>query len=501
MSRIIRNSIFNGMAMTVTSILSLLLVPILVRTYGLETYGLISLIRLLTPLGAIGLMALGLPSLATRTAAMPGTKEERCAAQSTLLAVSMILGAILAISIFVIGWKNLAAWLNVHASGQAAFAIGFYVLIGALPILFAGALLTNALTGLGRFRALRVTEVTVFALYFVVSIVAAKTHAPIEVILIGLLVSDCLRAIALGIYAHRIALIRLSALLRPDWHWFGAHAAALRVLSVNVVSGYTRKYAPALTITLLYGPSALGLYDAVERIPRAFKTLLGLVNTAVLPRALALDLSANKNQLRSLLVRGNRLMLFFMLPVNVCVMFYSTPLLSIWLGANLHYAGALLILLMVHNTLETMLSIFTTASLSRIPLMQRQNIVNVIETICIVVLTVLLGSILGQTAVFWSTAFAAMVSYLLRIGPFLTSYHISPEQWYSAAGKALIGSLIGNGVIYLITYWFFSNEIFLLLTAPPSAIFAATLILLLWTRSERKDLTVIFNSLRTLVSR
>ena len=76
MSRIVRNSLLNGVALGITSVLSLVLVPVLIGTYGLESYGLLPLLRLLSPLGALGIATFGLPQFATRSAAIYSTRGE-----------------------------------------------------------------------------------------------------------------------------------------------------------------------------------------------------------------------------------------------------------------------------------------------------------------------------------------------------------------------------------------------------------------------------------------
>src|SRR5438552_3145253 len=155
MSRIIRNSVLNGVAMGVTSVLSLILVPVLIGHYGLEAYGLIPLLRLLTPLGAMGIATFGLPQLATRSAAIcaaRGEQEQLRRGQSTLIAVSVLLGACIAAVMFGFGAARFATWLNVKDGEQAAFSTGFDLAALLLPLLLPGFVLTASLTGLGQFR-------------------------------------------------------------------------------------------------------------------------------------------------------------------------------------------------------------------------------------------------------------------------------------------------------------------------------------------------------------
>lgn len=488
--------------MAVTSVLSLLLVPILVRTYGLHAYGLVPLIRLLTPLGALGILMLGLPSFATRAAATPGaTKQEIRARQSTLMTLSLLLGAVISLVLAAIGPLPLAHRLDVGAEELSAFVMAFWVLFVSLPLQFVGALLNSALTGRGHLRALRATEVGTSIIYFAVCATAAWQRASIEIVLIALLAGDTLRALILIAYARGISLISLRALFRPDWRWLKSYLKELRILTVASVAGHARKYAASTTIVFLFGPAALGLYDAVERVPRAIKLLLGLVNNAVLPHTLALDAATTQNQLRSLIVRSMRLILFFILPVSIVVMFYAYPLLSLWLGAAQRDAGQLLILLMIPNTLETILSIFSTASLSRLSLIHLQNKVNVLEIVCLVALTFALAPPLGQTAPYVAFACTAGTGYLLRIRSFLDSYNIGRDVWNSLVGKALLGATVGAATFYGIGRLVASRDLTLLVSAPFAVAMGMALIFWLWNKTERRDLGVVYSSVRKLVLR
>jgi O-antigen/teichoic acid export membrane protein len=501
MSRIVRNSVLNGVAMAVTSVLSLVLVPVLIGRYRLDDYGLIPLLRLLTPLGAFGLAALGLPAIATRVAGAAHADPERLRrAQSTLVAVSLLLGACACLVLLAIGWERFAGPLRVPRSGREAFALGFVLLSALMPLLFAGLLLTAALTGLGRFRVLRSVEVGVYVGYFSAAVTAAWLGLPIHAVLIALLVADGLRAAVLLIYARRSLLIALGAVARPDWRWLAAHLRDFHVLSSASVLGYTRKYLAPGSIALLFGPAGVGLYDAIERVPRAFKTLLGLVNTAALPHAIRLDAAANYHQLRSLLVRGTRLTLLCTLPLTAAVMFYSTPLISVWLGPGLAHAGVLLALLMVPFALDATLSIVTTASLARLSLMDEQNKITVIEIIAFVAALALLTPQVGQAAAYAATVLAGLVGYVLRVRVFLPAFDVDRGAWRTLLTKIVLGSAVGCGLVYLAVRVSEAGPLLTLSTAVVAALAGAATIVLLWTPEERRDLRSVYASLRGLLA-
>lgn len=503
MSLIIRNSVLNGSAMAVTSVLSLVLVPVLIRSYGLEEYGLIPLLRLLTPLGAMGIATLGLPQLATRAGAIHAARNERQElrrTQSALVAVSMLAGICAAMVLFAIGPERVADWLNVDVPQRAPFSIGFRAVALLLPLLIPGAVLNASLTGLGEFRILRLNEVLVYVAYFGFAVTAAWAGVPIVWILVAFLSADATRAAGLLWMAHRKSLISAHEIVAPDFAWVKAQRRDFAVLSVSSLLGYGRKHVTAACIAFLFGPAALGLYDAMERVPRAFKGLLGLVNTTVLPHAMRLDAADHPAQLRSLLLRGTRLTLACTLPFATTAMLYAKEIITMWLGARLAYGSVFLVLLMVPFVLNSTMSIVSTATLSRINLVAMQGAISITEILVFIATLALLVATLGDGSPYAATAIAAAAGYLLRMRILLPAYGISPSLWVGMLLKILVGSAIGGGLVYLAARIVGAPVVLTLSTAPLAVLAGLGAVVLMWSQGERKDLRTIFESLRSMLA-
>ena len=503
MSRIVRNSVLNGLALGLTSVLSILLVPVLIRQYGLEAYGLIPMLRFLTPLGAMGIVLLALPQMATRAAGLYGSQGEQTLwqrSQSALVGAAALLGLFTGAALLAIGPENFAAWLNVKPGESEAFSIGFTVIALLMPLLTASTVVFAALSGLGHFRTLRAIEVASYLVYFAAAATSALLGAPLLYVLIGLFTADACRALALLVYGKRIGQMRGRALI-PDFRWLADHKQDLIVFSSSSLLGYTRKHLAAGSIAFLLGPSALGLYDAIERVPRALKTLLGLVNTAVLPHTMRLDASDDEIKLRSLLVRGTRLVLLCALPVACAVMVYATPLLSVWLGERYAYGGPFLILLMVPFVLDLSISLVSTATLSRLHLVAQQNTITIMEILALLAVLVVLTSTAEELAPYAASAVAGLTGYALRVRALVPAYGISTSLWLTVLAKALFAGLIGAALVFAAAGLFGLGPIGSLLTLPLGILLGAALNLVLWTADERRDLHSVISSLRGLVAR
>ena len=502
MSRIVRNSVLNGSAMAVTSVLSLILVPVLIRRYGLEAYGLIPLLRLLTPLGAMGIATFGLPQLASRTGAIHaarGERQELRRTQSALVAVSMLGGICAAAVMFALGSERVADWFNVGTTQRDAFVIGFWTVALLLPLLIPGAVLNASLTGLGEFRVLRLNEVLVYIVYFAFAVAAAREGLAIVWILIAFLSADALRAAGLLWMARRKSLISIHEIAAPDFAWVKAQRRDFGVLSVSSLLGYGRKHIAAACIALLFGPGALGLYDAMERVPRAFKSLLGLVNTTALPHAMRLDAAGRPAELRSLLLRGTRLTLACILPFAIVAILYAKEIVTMWLGPRLAYGSVFLMLLMVPFVLNSTMSIVSTATLSRIKLVAMQSAISMFEILVFSAAVALLVAPLGGGSPYAATAIAAAAGYVLRMRILLPAYGISSGLWVGMLLKILVGSAVGSGLVYFSARMAGAPLKLTLSTAPLAALAGAGAVVLMWNQGERKDLRTIVDSLRSML--
>ncbi|MGH6948914.1 MAG: hypothetical protein ACREDZ_16410, partial [Kiloniellales bacterium] len=86
MKQFLRNTLINVSAIGVTGLVGLMLVPIIVSAYGLESLGLIVLARILLPTSVLGLLDLGTAEATTRFVASSAAEGGRGKAAHSLIA-------------------------------------------------------------------------------------------------------------------------------------------------------------------------------------------------------------------------------------------------------------------------------------------------------------------------------------------------------------------------------------------------------------------------------
>lgn len=499
MSRIVNNSILNGFALAATATMSLLLVPILIGTYGLANYGLIPLVRLLTPSGTLSLLTFGLPGLATREAARDDVLDESerlMATQSAILSIGFVIGVVVSLTMLAVGPDRLAAAFKVTSDQQGAFQWAFVVLLVVMPLLFMGMLAVNTLIGLERFLPLRFVEVASYLLYFIAASAAAMAGLPILHVIVALLVLDILKSICLLAYLYSIGSISLAAMALPRLSLMRQHIAEFGTLSLANLLSYGRRFLPSIIIPLIWGPALLGLYDAAFRIPRAFKAVQALVNNALMPRALRLDAADNAERLRSLLTRGTRLTLAFVLPPAFAAIVYADPIMAAWLGEEQRFAGIYLALLMVPWALEATISILSTASLARIDLMARLNWVYALEIGAFVAFLAALVWPLGPAAIYVAVALSAAAGYAIRVPLFTSDFGIEPATWRRLVGKITLASIAAILVVALPIQLLEVEAPWIVLGSIPIALLLSLIaVWMIWNPEERNDLAFLLRSL------
>jgi O-antigen/teichoic acid export membrane protein len=353
LSGLVRNVAISAVSFVAVSVIGLLLVPLLVGKYGLLGFGFISVARLFLPTTALGFLDFGFGEITTQSIARTRVDHDWRRATGIIglsagraLVMGLCSGLVLAgLAAFIPGWMGIAS------DGQAGMTNVFLANALIMPLLFMSLAFEGAIKGFERFDVLRGIEVTT-ALSYAAAVLWAVwgDHEP-EMVCYGYLGSLVLRT-ALS-FAWTLFLLRgrevcLRCELPSDQDWFRRQC---RLFAANRALGTAQAQLPSVVIGLVIGPAAVGIYEAVSRLPRAIKIVLGLLNSTVLPLAARLDHAADKKGLRRLGQTGVLMVGLVSLPPLAVAMAFSRPILQLWLGdAFVPYWGWQALLFLVPAT-------------------------------------------------------------------------------------------------------------------------------------------------------
>jgi O-antigen/teichoic acid export membrane protein len=329
-----KNILISGMAYAVISLIGLFLAPFLIAAYGLAGYGQVLLARLFLPTSTFAFLDFGIGETATRlvaTANSDGDWPEAARGLTLLGAIALAASTALGLAVLLVAWR-LPDWLSIAPDQRPGFTLVMLATAALQPVLFLSMIFEGALKGFESFRRLRSCEIAAGLFYAALAIGAVAAGLGPNWVAAGLLASLALRfalvavAASRSLRARRVGPARWSARTRTEifrWSRLMLYGKSLGTLQSQVAQPL---------IGLLIGPAAVGAFDAVTRLPRAAKSIFGLMSGTVLPLAAGLKARADAASLKRLGAYGILVGLLAAVPPLVFAMVYSRALLHYWIG-------------------------------------------------------------------------------------------------------------------------------------------------------------------------
>jgi O-antigen/teichoic acid export membrane protein len=333
LARLARNTAISAVAFGINGLVALALVPLLVGAYGLAQFGLLVLGRTLLPSGALGMLDLGVAETATQAVGRArGSGDWQRAGED----LGVLLGLSAAVGVILAAVLALAAPWVAESLGAGEERKGFAGLVAAsavlLAVFFPGLVAEGVVKGFERFGPLRAVEVVTtvaYALAALASIAAGKSYLAVGYAYLAAMLARYLLLAGIAIGDMR------RAGLRPRRWSSASRADVLRrsqLMFQSKILGTLQMPVPPLVIGGLLGPSAVGLYEIITRLPRFLKSTLSVLASAVLPVAARLEGRGASEQLAGVAQKSFWLVPYVTFPVLFASAGFSRPILELWVG-------------------------------------------------------------------------------------------------------------------------------------------------------------------------
>lgn len=440
------NALVSAAAFAIVGLVGLLLVPVLVAAYGVAGLGLIMLARLFLPGVGIGIFEFGVSEIATQTLAVGRVDSDwaRVNRRISMLA-TMTLGTALVVALPVAVYApQLANVFGVPTGQMADFVEVLRCTAVLLPTLFLSMMLEGCLKGFDGFRALRLAEVCSAIAYAVAAAALATSGAGFKWIVYSHLGSLVLRAVMMTVSFKRIAPSGLHLtrhLHRADTSYLRERAT---LFFTSRFLGTVLHQSPTVLIGLLVGPAGVGLYDTLARLPRFAKSVLGVLNTTLLPYATRLDAAGDGARMKLLLNFGLTLLPAIVFPPLAAVAAVSPGLLSVWIGPQFAEYGPWLALFWALPALNTVVSFQNYVLMSRSSYMQASNRLTGVQILVQIVVSLALLNALSQFSFVAGYVGATVALFVWQLSLMRKEVHLPGQNvWRLAAyGVSLAGAVV-----------------------------------------------------------
>lgn len=332
--RLIQNTIISTVAFGAAALLGLVVIPVIIRTWGVTEFGLIVLARLLLPAGMMAILDLGLSEVTTQVVArarehrdwgLAGRQLSFLAALSFVLALALFAGIWLLAPYLTFIMKVDSNHVEQFTEILHYYALGNLVLVPAL-------VWEGIVKGFERYNLLRISEFTSTVAYVGLTIWASRVPTTFDVVAYIYLATLVLRALTVLLAAATALKAKNARFVAwtADVQRALLHRCAL-LFQAKLIGGIAGP-APSFFVSLLFGPQAVGTYDALVRLSRVSKTVVGLLTSALLPVASRLDERGNSTTFQRLGEFGLIMLPMVTVPPLAAAVILSRDIMQIWIG-------------------------------------------------------------------------------------------------------------------------------------------------------------------------
>lgn len=428
MRRLFESTVVSAISFFIIGISGLLVIPIIVRNWGIAEFGMMVIARTLLPVGLVGIFDLGASEMSTQVVARARAAKnwELASKQLSVLLLIAILTSLISAILLIIFQPFFQRLFHIDQIHSEGFGLILLATAAANLILFPGLIGEGVLRAFERFPLLRAIDVAAALAYAVGTVIAAWLSSPFEGVALIYLATLVLRSAVVCIEAWQLATAA----------GFYAGVRAERPLVANtlqhcwiimqgkILGGLQWTLLPVIVGTLL-GPGPVAVYDILTRLPRFAKSVLALLCSSLLPFSVQLEqLDARREMIR--LARAGLILLpSITVPPLVGCALLSEPILRLWIGPQVvdysWWMAAMFGVTIIHQYLSF-------ASIIMLSRPQALKVLNHISLLNVVVMAIVIAAtftslgerafILGQTVawvIVWPIQ-SLVVARQLRVG-------------------------------------------------------------------------------------
>jgi O-antigen/teichoic acid export membrane protein len=432
LKRLVHNTVVSAIVFGLVAVLGVIVIPIIIRTWGVAEFGLIVLTRLFLPSGLIGVIDFGLPEVTTQVVARAREHRNLRLGGSQILLltlVSLVLGTVISAVIW-FTTPLIVTQFKVDPVHLASFTSMLLATALCNLVLFPALVAEGVVKGFERYGSLRICEFVTTALYVAATIYAAQSGQPFEYVAYYFLASNLLRALVLS-GAAIAALSRTSVRLSLPAREVSREVVTrcILVMQGKLIGGIIAPIQPFL-IGMYIGPHSVGIYDTLVRIPRLAKVVASLLTSALLPVVSRLDQRNNPKQFNRFGETGIILLPILTVPPFVAAAVMSREIMRLWIGAQiLPYAYWMGVMFVVTMCIQYLI-FGNTLFMTRPKVQARLNWLMLIHTVIFAVATLAMAHLLAERAFILGQVIGTVLVLPWQIATFIRELATDPRRFW-----------------------------------------------------------------------
>ncbi len=438
--RLIQNTVISTVAFGAVAVLGLIVIPVIIRTWGVTEFGLIVITRLFLPSGMMAVLDFGLSEVATQVVARAREHRDwdRVGRQlSFLTVISVLLAVTLSVSIW-LGAPYLSVLMKVDAAHVDRFIDILHYTALANLVLVPALVWEGTVKGFERYNLLRLSEFTSTLVYVALTVWASTASVSFEIVAYIFLATLVVRALAV--------LIATITALTKKRATFGAWTTPIRrelshrcllLLQGKLIGGITGPIQPFI-VGLLFGPTAVGIYDALVRLSRVSKVVVSLLISALLPVASRLDERGSLTTFQRLGELGLIMLPMFTLPPLAAAAILSPEIMQLWIGPLLAPYAFWMGLSFVIPICAQYLAIGSVIFLTRTEIQARLNLLMGLQLLIWAALSAATVSVFAERALILGQAVASLLVLPWQIGTLRRALDLKLGSFLKAIGTQAV---------------------------------------------------------------
>lgn len=333
MATVAQSSFLNVASFGAASIVGMLVAPLIIRRFGIEAFGLISLSRVILPSALGGLFDLGLPDAITRLVAVERAKHRDATLWRSVriaIALSFAIGAVLGCCLWFSASFVSSSILDLAPPTAEKFSFALQWTAVLFVLLYPVSIIEGWLKGLEEFVWLRASDIALNVAFGVAVVFMTQDAAAPEALILAYLLLSVLRGMSLAWHLR----VRMTD-PRPVTGDLMREMLSYGLTSqFNKSAGIALRYMPQLTLSVVSGAAAVGMFEALSRIPYLAKALLGATTSAIFPAAARLSIRVSPAEFWARCSEATAVLGVMLVPALATIAAFGDFVLHYWLGAE-----------------------------------------------------------------------------------------------------------------------------------------------------------------------